>query len=71
MTASARPNIEVKFTRCSLCGSEIEETATDPCFIRVETKTGLWQMWTCHGACFKKCLTKPPEWPDEFAPVHF
>ena len=33
------PNkIEVKFTRCCLCSGHIDETATDRCFIRVETK---------------------------------
>ena len=44
MTTPAPRDIEVKFTRCSLCGGDTEESATDPCFIRVETKTGLWQM---------------------------
>ena len=53
MNAPNPPEVEIRFTRCSLCNREIEETATDPCFIRVETKTGAWQMWTCHGACFK------------------
>ena len=71
MTTPAQRDIEVKFTHCCLCNGHIEESATDPCFIRVETKTGLWQMWTCHGDCFKRCLTQPPDWPDEFQPVHF
>ena len=71
MTTPAPRDIEVKFTRCCFCNGHIEESATGPCFIRVETKTGLWQMWTCHGDCFKRCLTQPPDWPDEFQPVHF
>ena len=44
MTTPAQRDIEVKFTHCCLCNGHIEESATDPCFIRVETKTGLWQM---------------------------
>jgi hypothetical protein len=29
------------------------------------------QMWTYHGACFKKCLAQPPDFPEEFQPAHF
>ena len=67
MSTSGPRDPEEKFTACCRCNGHIDESATDPCFIRVETKTGAWQMWTCHGDCFKKCLAQPPDWPDSFS----
>jgi hypothetical protein len=62
----------VKFGPCCLCGQQIEETATDPCRVRVETAEGKWQVWYCHGSCFRERLTTPPGFPDDFfEPAYF
>lgn len=62
----------VVFGPCCLCGREIEETDTDPCRITVETSKGKWQVWSCHGTCFRERLVIPDGYPDDFfEPVHF
>ena len=62
----------VEFGPCCFCGKDIEEHGTDPCRITVETATGKWQVWHCHGDCFKARLTEIPEGgPGFFDPAHF
>jgi hypothetical protein len=61
----------VTFGPCCFCAQEIADTATDPCSITVTTRKGLWQVWKCHGECFRARLTNPPDEPDFFEPAHF
>jgi hypothetical protein len=61
------PPSEVAFGPCCFCGALIPETATDPCRVTVETTTGKWQVWSCHGECFKARLASG--W--DFEPAHF
>jgi hypothetical protein len=57
--------------QCCLCGFEIEATGMDPCEVTVTTASGKWQVWWCHGACFKAAITDPPDAPGFFEPAHF
>lgn len=57
--------------QCCLCGNEIEATDTDPCEVSVTTAEGKWQVWWCHGNCFKAAIKDPPDAPGFFAPAHF
>jgi len=63
--------VSVRFGPCCFCGRDIEETGADPCRVTVETAGGKWQVWTCHGACFRQNLADPPEAPGLFEPAHF
>jgi hypothetical protein len=61
-----------KFGPCCLCGKDIEVRETDPCRVTVETSTGKWQVWVCHGACFRSRLVTPEGYPEDFfEPAHF
>jgi len=61
----------VEFGPCCFCGCGIEKTDTDPCRVTVETATGKWQVWMCHGSCFRAKLADLPEAPGLFEPAHF
>ena len=65
------PEIAMKFGPCCFCGADIEENAADPCRVTVETAGGKWQVWMCHGACFRQKLADTPEAPGLFEPAHF
>jgi len=53
------PDVEVQFNGpCPFCGEPIEETETDPCSLTATTRKELWQVWQCHGECFKKKLLR-------------
>ena len=56
---------------CCFCGGGITSNATDPCRITVETTGEKWQVWFCHGQCFKDRLVQTPDLLDFFAPAHF
>jgi hypothetical protein len=60
-----------KWGPCCLCGLEIDEEGADPCRVTVETTAGKWQVWFCHGACFKLRLVDLPEAPGFFDPAYF
>lgn len=51
---SKQPNPKVAFGPCCFCGQEIQPTAIDPCRVTVATASERWQVWFCHGACFKE-----------------
>ena len=61
----------VKFGPCCFCGRDIEESGTNPCSVTVETSSGKWQVWKCHGACFRQKLAELREAPGLFEPAHF
>ena len=61
----------IKFGPCCFCGKDIEGRPPDPCSVSVETAGGKWQVWSCHGACFKERLTNLPDHPGFFDPAHF
>ena len=63
--------VEVKFGPCCFCGKDIAAHNTDPCRITVETAAGKWQVWSCHGDCFRARLFEHPEYPGLFEPAHF
>lgn len=65
--------MEVAWGPCCFCGQPIEETGTDPCEVRVTTSAGgkKWQVWFCHGQCFRKRLAAHPEMEGFFDPAHF
>jgi hypothetical protein len=46
--------LRVDFNPCCFCSRPIEKNNTDPCRITVETTTGKWQVWFCHGNCFRQ-----------------
>lgn len=58
---------------CCFCGKPIEETDTDPCEVCVTTSAGgkKWQVWYCHGKCFRERLAILPEMVGFFDPAHF
>ena len=66
MTTPDLREIQIKFTRSCLCDGHIHETATDPCFIRVDTHQGAWQMWTCHGHSSRNVWYSRPTSPNNF-----
>jgi len=43
----------------------------DPCRVTVETTAGKWQVWTCHGNCFRARLFEHADHPGLFEPAHF
>jgi hypothetical protein len=61
----------VTFGPCCFCGDQIEKRGPDPCGVTVETAAGKWQVWSCHGACFKERLAALPDHPGFFDPAHF
>jgi len=63
--------VNVAFGPCCFCGDDIKPSNIDPCSVTVETSAGLWQVWHCHGDCFKARLTSLPDAPDFFEPAHF
>jgi hypothetical protein len=63
--------VVIKFGPCCFCGKEIADGETDPCTVTVETAKGMWQVWKCHGACFREQLAEVPEAPGFFEPAHF
>ena len=56
---------------CCFCGGDIEKSESDPCRVNVSTAQEKWQVWFCHGDCFKERLAKLPEAPGLFEPAHF
>ena len=44
--------LEVRWGPC--CFQDIAGSETDPSRLTVETSAGMWQVWFCHAACFKK-----------------
>lgn len=63
----------IAWGRCCFCGQPIEANATDPCEVRVTTSAGgkSWQVWFCHGQCFRDRLAVLPGNEDFFEPAHF
>jgi hypothetical protein len=61
--------ISVGWGPCCFCGGEIAERGPDPCYVRVETKQGKWQVWLAHAACFKDRLVTNA--PVDLSPAHF
>lgn len=51
----------VRFGPCCFCGKHVEKQGIDPCEITVETAGGKFQVWYCHGACFKALLADLPD----------
>src|SRR5690349_20790827 len=54
---------DVAFGPCCFCDRSIAKHDPDPCRITVETAAGKWQVWFCHGHCFRDRLAQPPEAP--------
>jgi hypothetical protein len=61
--------VDVNYGPCCFCGDNILPTAIDPCQITVETTSGSWQVWFCHGNCFKERLVKHSQ--IDLSPAHF
>jgi hypothetical protein len=57
----------VRFGPCVFCGRDVPESNVDPCRVTVETAAGLWQVWTCHSACFRAVIVSDPM----LEPAHF
>lgn len=55
----------VRFGPCCFCAKHIEKRGIDPCEITVETAGGKFQVWYCHGACFKTHLADLPDYSVE------
>ncbi len=49
-----KEQVMVTFGPCCFCGGSIAKTAVDPCRITVEPIASGFQVWFCHGACFKE-----------------
>ena len=62
---------KVSWGPCCFCALEIRPTETDPCRVTVETANKKWQLWFCHGVCFKERLANPPHLMGMFEPAHF
>lgn len=63
-------NKEVRFDGpCPFCGELIEESEIDPCSLVVTTRQELWQIWYCHGECFKKRIVENKY--VDLSPAHF
>src|SRR3974377_200448 len=67
----ATKKLRVDFNPCCFCSRPIEKNNTDPCRITVETANGKWQVWFCHGNCFRQKLSDLPEAPGLFEPANF
>jgi hypothetical protein len=62
----------VTFGPCCFCGRGIEKTEVDPCRVTVATaEEGKWEVWACHGSCFREKLADTPEAPGLFEPTYF
>lgn len=61
----------VQMGPCCFCAEPIQPADVDPCRVTVETRTGKWQVWFCHGDCFRSRLASLPNYPDFFDPAHF
>jgi hypothetical protein len=63
----------IRFGPCCFCGEPIEATATDPCEVKVSTSAAgkTWQVWFCHGQCFRDRLAVLPDNEGFFDPAHF
>jgi hypothetical protein len=64
---SEEPNTNISFGPCCLCGGEIAQSDIDPCRLTVETQQEKWQVWFCHGKCFKENLFDD----SNLEPAHF
>ena len=62
-------NVDVNFGPCCFCGANILSTNINPCRITVETAGGNWQVWFCHGNCFKERIAQHPQ--IDLSPAHF
>jgi hypothetical protein len=62
---------DVAFGPCCFCGKSIVKSGADPCRITVATAAGKWQVWFCHGNCFRDRLAQLPEAPNLFDPAYF
>lgn len=60
-------NPKIEFGPCCFCGESISESEHDPCRVTVETRNEGWQVWSCHGKCFRDRLASDPI----FEPAHF
>jgi len=60
---------DTQFGPCCFCGENIVSSDADPCRITVETIKGAWQVWFCHGKCFKDRLVDHPQ--IDLSPAHF
>jgi hypothetical protein len=58
----------IQFGPCCFCGEGILATDIDPCRITVETVGEKWQVWFCHGKCFKERIV---DHPMDLSPAHF
>ena len=64
--------LRVQFGPCCFCGREIEGSDVDPCSVTVTTSGEYWQVWSCHGACFReRLLSQYEEYEGFFDPAHF
>ena len=61
----------VQWGPCCFCAKEIKEEGSDPCRVKVDTAQGKWQVWFCHGSCFRERLADLPDAPGFFEPAHF
>ncbi len=59
------------FGPCCFCAQVIEPTGSDPCRLTVTTSSEKWQVWFCHGACFRERLGSVPEFEGLFDPAYF
>jgi len=65
-----KPEPKVTFNGpCPFCGEFIADSEVDPCRVTVETKSGKWQVWACHAACFKAKIVENPH--IDLSPAHF
>jgi hypothetical protein len=69
MAMSDENRAQVSFGPCCFCGQDIKETEIDPCRLTVETSGDKWQVWYCHGACFRDRIVKHPQ--IDLSPAHF
>jgi hypothetical protein len=64
------PEPQVTFNGpCPFCGEFIVDSEVDPCRVTVQTKSGKWQVWSCHAACFKARIVENPHM--DLSPAHF
>jgi hypothetical protein len=61
----------IKWGPCCFCAGQIKPTSPDPCRVTVTTAEGKWQVWFCHGRCFRERLAETPDNPGFFDPAHF
>ena len=65
----ANEPLQIGWGPCCFCGQDISKTDVDPCFIKVETSGGKWQVWVCHAKCFKSRIASGTE--VDLSPAHF